>query len=126
MSAKPAPTILVVDDDAFVVAVLRDLLEDQGAHVVEARDGDEALAVAERERPALVFLDLVMPHRSGLEALPELLRRNPGTRVLVVSSFDAGGLVEEARRLGAAGFIAKPFHPLEIARAVRDQLPVTA
>jgi two-component system chemotaxis response regulator CheY len=124
--STPAPTILVVDDDAFVLAVLRDLLEEQGAHVVEARDGDEALAVAEREKPALVFLDLVMPNRSGLEALPELLRRNPGTRVLVVSSFDAGGLVDEARRLGAAGFIAKPFHPLEIARAVREQLPVPA
>lgn len=123
MSATPAPTVLVVDDDAFVVAVLRDLLEDQGAHVVEARDGDEALAVAERERPALIFLDLVMPNRSGLEALPELLRRSPGARVLVVSSLDAKALVDEARRLGAVGYIAKPFHPAEIAQAVRDQLP---
>lgn len=123
MPATPARTILVVDDDAFVLAVLRDLLEDQGAHVVEAHDGDEALAVAERERPALIFLDLMMPNRSGLEALPELLRRSPESKVLVVSSFDAGVLGDEARRLGAVGFISKPFHPTEIARAVRDQLP---
>lgn len=123
MSATPAPTVLVVDDDAFVIAVLRDLLEDQGAHVVEARDGDEALALAEREKPDLVFLDLMMPIKSGLEVLPDLLARNPGSRVLVISSLDAKGLVDEARRLGAAGFISKPFHPLEIAEAVRAQLP---
>lgn len=123
MSATPAPTILVVDDDAFVLAVLRDLLEDQGAHVVEARDGDEALTLAEREHPDLIFLDLMMPIRSGLEVLPELLARTPGSRVLVISSLDAKGLVDEARRLGAAGFISKPFHPLEIAEAVRQQLP---
>jgi CheY-like chemotaxis protein len=123
MSATEAPTVLVVDDDAFVVAVLRELLEDQGAHVVEARDGEEALAVASREQPALVFLDLVMPRRSGLEALPELLRRSPRSKVLVVSSLDARGLVDEARRLGAVGYIAKPFHPPEIAEAVRQQLP---
>lgn len=125
MPRTPAPSVLVVDDDVFVVAVLRDLLEDQGAHVLEAHDGDQALAVAEREKPALIFLDLVMPNRSGLEALPELLRRSPGSRVLVVSSFDSPGLQDEALRLGAVGFIAKPFHPLEIARVVRDQLPAS-
>ena len=60
-----------------------------------------------------------MPNMSGIEALPEIRKRSPGARVFVVSSMETEAMVKAALALGAAGFIGKPFHPDEIAAAVR-------
>ena len=121
MDSKP-PVVLIVDDDAFVRAVIADALKDEGYTLLEARDGDEALNRLTQDKPAVVLLDLFMPKKSGLEALSEMRRRAPGCAVLVISSMDSDALVAQALRQGAAGFISKPFHPLEISKAVRGLL----
>ncbi|MBJ6759609.1 response regulator [Corallococcus sp. H22C18031201] len=118
------PTLLLVDDDSFVRRILKDVITDTGIdlRVLEAADGEEGLAVAEREQPAVMFLDLFMPKKSGLEVLGAIKHVSPGTRVLVISSMDAEPVVEQAISAGAVGFVGKPFHPLEIASAVRQAL----
>jgi two-component system chemotaxis response regulator CheY len=118
------PTLLLVDDDRFVRSLLRDAIHQTGLDVrlLEASDGQEGLEVATRERPALMLLDLFMPRRSGLEVLAAMKDSSPETRVLIISSMDAEPVVEQALNAGAVGFVGKPFHPLEIALAVRKAL----
>ena len=118
------PTLLVVDDDRFVRDLLKDAIRQSGLEVrmLEARDGREGLEVAEREHPATILLDLFMPHCSGLEVLESLRTTAPDTRVLIISSMDVEPVVEQALSAGAVGFVGKPFHPLEIALAVRRAL----
>ncbi len=111
-------TILIVDDDAFVRTVLRDVLEGQGHALLEAGDGREALDVLGERSPQLVLLDLFMPRLSGMEALTLMRERWPSARVLVISSLESERLVAEALEAGAAGYITKPFHPMEITSAV--------
>ena len=115
-------TVLLVDDDLFVRAMLRDALADSGLAMIEACDGDEAVALAAAEQPALVVLDLLMPRKSGLEAIPEILQVSPNTRIIVLTSMDAEGMQALAFKAGAVGFVAKPFHPLEIVSAVSNAL----
>jgi two-component system, chemotaxis family, chemotaxis protein CheY len=123
-SKPPLPTILIVDDDLFVRRLLEDALTASGLalRVLEASDGEEGLAVATRERPQVVLLDLFMPRRSGLELLGLLRAAVPEARVVIISSMDAEPVIEQALQAGAFGFIAKPFHPLEISSAVREAL----
>lgn len=118
------PTLLVVDDDAFVRRVLKDTLQESGLEfrLLEACDGEEALEVAARERPAVVLLDLLMPRRNGLEVLVALNESSPESRVVVISSMDADPIVEQALAGGAVGFVVKPFHPAEVANVVRRAL----
>jgi two-component system chemotaxis response regulator CheY len=113
--------ILIVDDDAFVRALLRDMLADQGHPLQEAENGQEALEL-QGPPPRVVLLDLFMPEMSGMEALVLIRHRWPETPVLVISSMDSERLVDEALAAGASGYITKPFHPMEIASAVERAL----
>ncbi len=115
--------VLIVDDDRFIRSAVRDALRDEpDLRLSEAEDGDEALAAVIAEQPAVVLLDLLMPRKSGLEVLSEMLRRSPGSRVIVMTSLQTDSLEALARESGAAGFLAKPFHPLELIAAVRRAL----
>jgi two-component system chemotaxis response regulator CheY len=115
--------VLIVDDDRFIRTAVRDALRDEpDLSLSEAEDGDEALAAVIAEQPAVVLLDLLMPRRSGLEVLSEMLRRSPGSRVIVMTSLQTDSLESLARESGAVGFLAKPFHPLELIAAVRRAL----
>lgn len=111
-------TILIVDDDAFVRTLLKDVLDGRGHALLEAEDGREALDLLGERVPQLVLLDLFMPRLSGLEALALIRERWPSARVLVISSLDSERLVAQALQAGAAGYITKPFHPVEITAAV--------
>lgn len=113
--------ILIVDDDAFVRTLLREMLADQGHPLREAENGQAALEL-DGPAPRVVLLDLFMPEMSGMEALALIRNRWPGTPVLVISSMDSERLVDEALAAGASGYITKPFHPMEIASAVERAL----
>ncbi len=107
-------TILLVDDDDFVRQNLKDALCEDGFVFLEAGDGATALDLIRTRQPDLVLLDLLMPTMSGLEVLEGLKRSASAVKVVVVSSLDSKGLVDQALECGAAGFIVKPFHPLEV------------
>jgi DNA-binding NarL/FixJ family response regulator len=113
--------VVVVDDHAVVREGLRTFLSLQdGIDVVgEAGDGREAVAVAERERPDVVLMDLVMPRLDGVQAMRELRARVPRARVIVLTSFLDDDRLLPAIRAGAAGYLLKNVEPSELARAVR-------
>jgi NarL family two-component system response regulator LiaR len=113
--------VLIVDDHSVVREGLRTFLELQdGIEVAgEATDGEEAVREAERLRPDVVLMDLVMPQLDGVAAMRELRERAPATRVVVLTSFLDDERVLPAIRAGAAGYLLKNVEPRELARAVR-------
>jgi len=113
--------VLVVDDHAVVREGLRTFLSLQdGIEVVgEASDGREAIAAAQRLRPDVVLMDLVMPRVDGVQAMRELRDHVPGARVIVLTSFLEDDRLLPAIRAGAAGYLLKNVEPSELARAVR-------
>jgi PAS domain S-box-containing protein len=107
MSAPP--TIVVVDDAPDVRMLLKTRLRLSGRLEVvgEGSDGYDAVELARQHHPALMLLDVSMPGRDGLAALPMVLDASPTTRVVMFSGFDAAGLAEHTRSLGAAEFLEK-------------------
>jgi NarL family two-component system response regulator LiaR len=113
--------VLVADDHAVVREGLRTFLGlQEGIEVVgEAADGEAAVREAERLQPDVVLMDLVMPRRDGAEAMRELRRRLPRSRVIVLTSFTDDERLLPAIQAGAAGYLLKDVEPSELARAVR-------
>jgi CheY-like chemotaxis protein len=111
--------VLVVDDDPFIRKLVATTLEDvSDFDLFEACDGVEAVAVARRERPAIVFLDVDMPRMDGISACREL-RNDPATsRTTIVILTAAHGSGIEAEEAGADLFLTKPFSPLDLLRLV--------
>lgn len=118
--------ILIIDDEASIRGVLRDLLEGEGFAVVEAPDGAVAMQ-RWREHPVdLVITDILMPEKDGLEVIREIRRAAPGTKVIAMSG--GGGpkaqirFLDMAGRLGAMRTIEKPFAMASFLETVRDVL----
>jgi DNA-binding NarL/FixJ family response regulator len=113
--------VLIVDDHSVVREGLRAFLELQdGIEVAgEAADGAEAIEQAERLRPDVVLMDLVMPRVDGVEAMRGLRALSPETRVIVLTSFLEDDRLLPAIQAGAAGYLLKNVAPAELARAIR-------
>ncbi len=90
--------------------------------VGEASNGNDAVAQATRLQPTVILLDLAMPIRSGLEALPELREVAPDARVIVYSGFAGGIVAEDVLALGAAGYLEKGAHPDTIVATLEQAL----
>ncbi|MEZ5318622.1 MAG: sigma-54 dependent transcriptional regulator [Vicinamibacterales bacterium] len=114
--------ILVVDDEPAIRDTMRMTLEYDGHEVLLASSGQEALAVAERELPDLVFLDIKMPGLDGLEVLSRLRGTNESLPVVMISAHGSAATALEAGRLGAFRFIEKPLSKDYVLDAVREGL----
>jgi len=114
--------VLIVDDHAVVRTGLQLLLESQEdmEAVGEAGTVEEAVERADELRPDLVLLDLTMPGRPGLEAMPGLLKANPDVKVLILSMEDDPRYVREAFASGARGYLLKEAVANEVVGAIRE------
>ena len=115
------PTVLIVEDEAPLVTMLRYNLEKEGFQVCEAGDGEEALVQIAERKPDIVLLDWMLPLVSGIEVCRRL-RRLPETRALPVIMLTARG--EESDRVrgldsGADDYVVKPFSPSELVARLR-------
>ena len=115
-------SVVIVDDHALVRSGLRLLLEGEDDVTVEDEGGtaDEAVRLARLHKPDVVLLDVVMPGRSGLEAVPEILQAAPKAAVLVLSMQDDPSYVREAFAAGASGYLLKEAADDELVAAVRE------
>jgi len=104
---------LVVEDDPWIRLLLRDLLTDEGYAVLEASNGSAALRLAQRQPPALVLLDLILPEQSGLELLTELKSTRATAHVPVIAVSARTDLLARAAELADA-VVAKPFDMEEL------------
>jgi DNA-binding NarL/FixJ family response regulator len=113
--------IVLADDHSLVRTGIRRLLEDVAEFkvVAEADDGEQAVELAQRERPDIVITDIGMPRMSGLELTAWLKRNLPQVRVIILSMHAADEYVAEALALGASGYLLKRAVAAEIALAVR-------
>jgi NtrC-family two-component system response regulator AlgB len=110
---------LVVDDDPAIRQSIRLCLEAENARVHHVGTSAGALDALDRSRFDVVFLDLWLGSESGLTVLPELLRRQPGAGVVVVTAFATYESAVEAMKLGAADYLPKPFTPEQVRNAAR-------
>lgn len=109
-SATEEKRILIVDDDAEIVESLRFALEAKKYTVLIARDGNQGLAMAEREDPDLVILDMMMPKRSGFLVLEKLRRtRAVPLKVIMITANEGSRHKAYAEMLGVDDYIRKPF-----------------
>jgi signal transduction histidine kinase len=121
-SARGTETLLLVEDEASVRVILRELLESFGYHVLDAANGVDAVRAAEEHAGTIDLLisDIVMPQMTGPELGQRLARGRPEMKVLLMSGYASAG--PEAAAPGAGGFIAKPFTAETFLRRVREVL----
>jgi DNA-binding NarL/FixJ family response regulator len=116
----PAGVLICDDNDAIRELLGAVVARDPGLRVVgEAADGNEAIVEAITLQPDVIVLDLAMPNRSGLEALPELRRVAPDARIIVLSGFASANVADEVMALGAASYIEKGADSDAIVAAIR-------
>jgi two-component system, NarL family, response regulator NreC len=117
-------TILLADDHPFVRRGIRNLLESEGdlSVVGEAQDGVQVVQMADKFRPDILVVDLMMPNLNGLESLKQVRHRSPRTRMVVLSMQSAEPYVVEAFRSGAIGYVLKDSAPDELIHAIRQAL----
>ncbi len=117
-----AKKILVCDDEPFILKALTFVLRKEGHSVLEAKNGEEGLALIRENRPDVVFLDVMMPKKSGYEVL-EAVRADPSLKGTYVILLTAKGQESDRKRgltLGADEFMTKPFSPAHIVSRMRE------
>ncbi len=115
------PLILIVEDEADLVTLLRYNLESEGFRVAEASNGEEALVLIQEERPDLILLDWMLPMLSGIEVCRQLRRRPQTADVPIIMLTARGEEGDKIRGLecGADDYVTKPFSPAELIARVR-------
>jgi two-component system response regulator NreC len=123
--SEPAPKpirTLIVDDHAVVRSGLRKVLEAEPDIEVVGEAGDARYAVfeARAKQPDVILMDVVMPGKSGIEAIPDVLHDAPHAKVLILSMQDDANYVREAFAAGAAGYVLKEAADTDVVAAVRE------
>jgi two-component system nitrogen regulation response regulator NtrX len=117
--------ILVIDDEAEIRRSVRMILEYEGYDVMEASSGPEGVALAEKESPDLVFLDVKMPGMDGLEALQRIKAASDSLPVVIISGHGTVSTAVEATKAGAFDFIEKPLASERVLLTIRNALDQT-
>jgi len=117
-------TILLVDDEKFVLNTACDILGQYGYTTITAGSGEEAVEIYERKgsRIDLVILDVGMPGMGGHRCLEKLLGINPEIKVIIATGYPAIERVKETIETGTAGFIGKPYRLIDLVKKVREAL----
>jgi len=116
--------ILVVDDSRTALFMVTTILRKERYELVTASDGEQALEMAESERPDLILMDVIMPRKTGFEACRELKRRED-TRaipVILVTTRGEGENVEAGFQSGCNDYVTKPINAQELLTKVRDHM----
>ena len=115
--------VLVADDASFMRQMIRDIIEPEGYEVVgEASDGVEVVEKYRELHPDLVMMDIVMPKRSGIDAVKAIKAETPGACIVMCSALGQETLVMEAIQAGARDFIVKPFKPDSVIATLKKTL----
>ena len=118
-------TILYVEDNEYNRKIVRQLFSASSYRLMEAHDGEDGVAVAQKELPSLILMDVQLPKMSGLDAT-RILKADARTKdipVIIITSFALSGDREKAAEAGATNYLAKPYSPRELMTMVRQYLP---
>ena len=115
--------IMIVDDSRMVALQLQNVLEDTDYEIAAyCRNGEDAIAQYGQIQPDLVTMDIIMPGLDGLETAQAILEDHPEARIVMVSSLAYDDTFEEAKAIGAKGFIDKPFEKKQLLEAFEKAL----
>ncbi|MFT7003322.1 MAG: CheY-like chemotaxis protein/CheY-specific phosphatase CheX [Sulfurimonas sp.] len=107
---KPSKKILIVDDSSFMRKSIKRFLKTLGyENVVEAENGLQALEMHAQEKPAIIFMDVVMPEMTGDEALEKIRDIDKETPIVMLSSVNENAIVDKCNKLGVSGYVLKPL-----------------
>lgn len=115
-NAAPGTRVLIIDDSATIVALLRRMMRQNELATLEAGDAETGIEIARNEVPDLIFLDIVLPGMNGFAAL-RMLRRDPVTRdipIIMISGNEQATEEFYVQRIGADDFMKKPFSRTEV------------
>jgi signal transduction histidine kinase/FixJ family two-component response regulator len=112
--------VLIADDEDFNRFVLINILGKWGVKYQEAKNGQEAVSLALLNHFDLIFMDMRMPKKNGLEASQEILKKKPETRIIAVTASDRMADQEASKKAGMAGFLVKPFSEKELFEVVSE------
>ncbi len=126
--SESKPRILIVDDESDLVSVLRMGLEIEGFEVIDAADGEAGLRLAQREKPDLMVLDLMLPKMDGYKVCRTLKfdERYRNLPIVVLSARSGEQDKKLALDMGADAFVSKPYDMGELVRLIRTQLRLTS
>ena len=111
--------MLIVDDASFMRSSLKYIVENGGHTVIGmAKDGQEALELYRKFRPDVVTLDILMTGMDGFSALKAIMKEDPKAKVIMVTAVGNEDRQEEARKIGASGYIRKPFKQTDIVEEI--------
>lgn len=122
------PRILVIDDEQYILLMLKKMLERAGFDVDIAINGEEGLRYYYKYPADLIITDIVMPEKEGLETIRELKSHNPNIKIIAISGggrVDSKEYLESARLFGAKQIFSKPFKQAELLKAVQGMLSDT-
>jgi len=116
------PSILVVDDEPIIRMDIREMLENEGYFVVaEAKNGEEAVALAHKHKPDLIIMDVKMPMLNGIKAT-EIIRKFTDASILLLTAYSQKELVQDARNAGVTAYLVKPISEEDLIPAVEIAL----
>ncbi|HCC47718.1 MAG TPA: response regulator [Elusimicrobia bacterium] len=117
--------IVMIEDSKAASGVLKDVLAAEGYTVLHALDGVSGLALARRERPDLILLDLLLPKLNGYDVCNALMTDSltRHTPVLIISTLDTAESKEKAKQCGARNFMKKPYNLEDLLREIKRLLP---
>ena len=116
--------ILLVEDTEDNRVIIRDLVSSAGYELIEAADGAQGLAMAEKEKPDLILMDIQLPIMDGYE-VTRRIKANPALKnipVIAVTSYALSGDEEKVKAAGCDGYVAKPFSPRLLLKTIREFL----
>ena len=115
--------IMVVDDSRIMALQIRKLLENSDYEVVAyCENGEEAIARYGEVQPDLVTMDIIMQGMDGIDAAEIILKEHPDARIVMVSSLAYEDTFERARKIGARGFVDKPFYQEQLLKVFEEAL----
>jgi PAS domain S-box-containing protein len=117
-------TVLVIDDESIILASAKGLLNELGYKVIVANDPGTGIEIYSRKYDEIdiIILDMIMPEMNGTACFKELKNINPDVRVLISSGFAKSSHFKEVEKLGALGFLQKPYSATEVSKAIRSVL----
>ena len=117
--------ILIIDDEPYILLMIKKLLEKEGHEVDLAMNGKEGLNLCQHKMPDLLITDIIMPEKEGLETIIKLKKDSPGLKIIAISGggkYNLDGLLNCAEHFGASRIFQKPFNQREFKAAVSELL----
>ncbi len=111
-------TILIIDDDALVRKLMEDIILAEGHRVFQAESAEKAIALLQERKIDIIFLEIMMPGKTGIEALPEILRIQPEVLVIIQTNYTSLETVIQAIKLGAYDYIEKPINAEQLLQSL--------